>query len=401
MRANSAQNVGSDTSSDASPALDRPALTAALKAEAQRLGFALAGVCPAVTATGVARLQEWIDLGYAGEMRYLENRKAAYEHPQHVLAGCRSLLMLALPYRTQEPPPVQPGQARISRYAWGTADYHDVIHDRLKELARFLQSHSPGAAVRGVVDSAPLLEREFAQRAGLGWIGKHTLLLNRQAGSYFFLAALLTDLELEYDQPHPTDHCGTCTACLDACPTDAFPQPGVLDATRCISYLTIELRGAMPAELRPGVGNWLFGCDVCQDVCPWNRKAPATAEPAFQPVETSVDAVALLSISEDEFRRRFRRTPLWRSKRRGIVRNAAIVLGNQRRQDAVPALVNALADAEPIIRGACAWALGQVGGPSALSALNDRLTVETDPEVIGEIQAALAAAEPSAGETQG
>jgi len=398
MRANLAQNVAGDTSSGSVQAHDRSVLTRALKAEAERLGFELAGASPAVTATGVVRLQEWIDLGYAGEMRYIENRKAAYDHPAHVLAGCRSLLMLALPYRTQEPTPVEPGQARISRYAWGTADYHDVIHDRLKQLSQYLQNLAPGAVVRGVVDSAPLLEREFAQRAGLGWIGKHTLLLNRQAGSYFFLAALLTDVELDYDQPYQADYCGTCTACLDACPTDAFPQPGVLDATRCISYLTIELRGPVPADLRPGVGDWLFGCDVCQDVCPWNRKAPATTEPAFQPIETSVDAVELLSISEDEFRRRFRRTPLWRSKRRGIVRNAAIVLGNQGRPETVPALTTALSDPEPTVRGACAWALGRTGGAAAFASLKDRLAVETDQDVISEIQTALAWANAPAAE---
>ncbi len=389
MLPKTATNLRQDISATTPDGVDRSAVTRALKAAAERLGFTLTGISPAVTATGVARLHQWIELGYAGEMSYIENRKSGYEHPEHVLAGCRSLVMLALPYRTVELPQPQAGEARISRYAWGPADYHDVIHDRLKQLAQVVHELAPGASVRGVVDSAPLLEREFAQRAGLGWIGKHTLLLNRQAGSYFFLAALLTDLELEYDQPHATDHCGTCTACLDACPTQAFPQPGVLDATRCISYLTIELRGPIPQELRPGIGDWLFGCDVCQDICPWNRKAPPTSEPAFQPTNLPVDALELLSISEEEFRRRYRRTPLWRSKRRGILRNAAIVLGNQRRPEAVPALVVALNDAEPLIRGACAWALGQIGGEEAKVALEQRKSLEADETVLAEITAAL------------
>jgi epoxyqueuosine reductase len=377
---------------DSSPQ-DMAKLTAELKAEAQQLGFLLAGVCPAISATGVVRLHEWIDLGYAGEMHYLKKRESAYAHPEHVLNGARSLLMLALPYGTEAPPPLQPGQARVSRYAWGTVDYHDVIHDRLKRLGERLIQLVPSASVRGVVDSAPLLEREFAQRAGLGWIGKHTLLLNRQSGSYFFLAALLTDVELSYDQPHATDHCGTCTACLDACPTQAFPQPYVLDATRCISYLTIELREHVPLELRSGVGDWLFGCDVCQDVCPWNRKAPLSGEEHFHPQDQPADAIELLSLDDEAFRRRFRHTPLWRSKRRGILRNAAIVLGNQRRSEAISALTRALHDSEPLVRGACAWALGRIATEDAKQALADRQRSECDADVLSEIESAVTSIE--------
>src|SRR5437763_12343312 len=219
--------------------------TRVLKDEAHRLGFDLAGACPAVTPRGLSRFHEWLSAGYTGEMHYLTNRREAYAHPRHVLAGARSLLVLAMNYRTAPPLPAGPGQRRVSRYAWGL-DYHDLIHDRLRRLCDFLRRHVPSASVRGVVDTAPLLEREVAQLAGLGWIGKNTLLLNRRLGSWFFLAALLTDAELEYDEPHATDHCGTCRACLDACPTGAFVEPYVLDARRCISYLTIELRGPVP-----------------------------------------------------------------------------------------------------------------------------------------------------------
>ncbi|MEX2172859.1 MAG: tRNA epoxyqueuosine(34) reductase QueG [Pirellulaceae bacterium] len=349
-------------------------LTLLLKAEAHRLGFALAGACPAVAPTGFTRLAEWLDRGYAGQMHYLAARQDAYEHPRHVLEGVRSLLMLGLAYRTDAPQPVQPGQGRISRYAWGPADYHDLIHDRLQQLIAWLEERVPGAKARGVVDTAPLLEREFAQLAGLGWVGKHTLLINKPAGSYFFLAALLTDQELAADEPFAADHCGTCRACLDACPTQAFPQPYVLDATRCISYLTIELRDSIPEDLRPGIGDWLFGCDVCQEVCPWNEAAerrlpmPETSAgargvaPTFLPAADAnpVDLIGLFDLDEAGFRRRFRQTPLWRAKRRGILRNAAIVLGNQRATAAIPALQRGLEDPEPPIREACQWALARM-----------------------------------------
>jgi epoxyqueuosine reductase len=363
--------------------MDQADLTQQLRERARALGFALVGACPAIEPTGFSRLAEWLDRGFAGEMGYLAARQGAYEHPRHVLEGVRSILMLGLAYRTSEPQPVEKCQGRVSRYAWGPADYHDLIHDRLKQLADELRRLVPAASVRGVVDTAPLLEREFAQLAGLGWIGKHTLLINKPAGSYFFLAALLTDVELSYDEPFAADHCGTCRACLDACPTDAFPQPHVLDASRCISYLTIELRGPIPDELRPGMGDWLFGCDVCQEVCPWNHRAPESAEPGFHPAAATnpIDLVGLFELDDEGFRQRFRHTPLWRPRRRGILRNAAIVLGNQRAEQALPALVRGLSDDEPVVRDAAAWALGQIGGRAAVAALESRLKIEADPDV--------------------
>ena len=366
-------------------------LTAAIKAEARRLGFDLAGVCSADAPLGIDRFHAWLDAGYAGQMQYIPDRAEAYEHPRHVLAGVRSVVMLAMNYNTGAPLPPGEGQARVSRYAWGTGDYHDLIHDRLKQLCQFVQSHAPEAAVRGVVDTAPLLEREFAQLAGLGWIGKNTLLLNRHLGSWFFLAALLTDQVLEFDLPHETDHCGTCRACLDACPTDAFVEPYVLDATRCISYLTIELREPIPEPLRGGVGNWLFGCDVCQDVCPWNQRAPLSSEQAFQSTEelNPIDARALFQLDEAAFRRRFRHTPLWRSRRRGILRNAAIVLGNQPSIDSLAALERGLNDDEPLVRASAAWALGRHRFERARRLLAARRAIETDELVSNELAVAI------------
>jgi epoxyqueuosine reductase len=367
-------------------------LTARLKAEAVRLGFSLSGVAPAVTPRGMARFDEWLAAGFGGEMHYLADRREAYEHPSHVLDGVRSIVMLAMEYRSADPIAPRPGEGRVSRYAWGATDYHELIRDRLHQLADALRGWAPAAQVRGVVDTAPLLEREFAQLAGIGWIGKHTLVLNRDRGSWFFLAALLTDLELAYDQPHETDHCGTCRACLDACPTDAFPQPYVLDASRCISYLTIELKESMPAELRSGVGDWLFGCDVCQEVCPWNSHAELKPQELFEPLpgNNPIDLIQLFDLDDAAFRARFRHTPLWRPKRRGILRNAAIVLGNRPTPAALPALVRGLNDEEALVRGASAWALGRYDDPAASTALTARREMEADADVLSEIDAALA-----------
>jgi epoxyqueuosine reductase len=324
-------------------------------------------------------------------MHYLADRRDAYGDPNRVLDGVRSIVMLAMSYRTAEPADPDAGQGRVSRYAWGEADYHDLIHERLDQMAGLLRDRVPEARVRGVVDTAPLLEREFAQLAGLGWIGKNTLLLSRDEGSWFFLAALLADIELAYDAPHETNHCGTCRACLDACPTDAFPQSYVLDASRCISYLTIELREAVPRELRSGMGDWVFGCDICQDVCPWNSRAPLTQQSEFAPRADSnpVDLIGLFQLDDAAFRERFRQTPLWRPRRRGLLRNAAIVLGNRPTAAAIPALIRGLNDNEPLVRGACAWALGRYRTLAAADALRFRRSIEADETVLGEISDAI------------
>jgi epoxyqueuosine reductase len=369
----------------------QPELTDELKRQALQLGFESVGVCPAGRPPGLARFQQWLQAGYGGQMRYLADRAEAYEHPCHVLDGVRSLVLLTTNYFTQPAHDVSSGLGRVSRYAWGSADYHDVIRARLRCLRDWLQQRVPGSRARGVVDTAPLLERQFARQAGLGWIGKNTLLLSKGAGSWLFLAALLTDVELSYDQAHAADHCGRCRACLDACPTNAFVQPYVLDATRCISYLTIELRESIAPELRAGMGEWVFGCDVCQDVCPWNRRAPVSRMPEFQPAPgmDPLDLTSLFALDDEAFGQRFGKTPLARAGRGGLLRNAAIVLGNQRARHAIGALRRGLADSEPMVRAACAWALGCYDDPDAAAALRGRLGDESDLEVRQEIVRAL------------
>jgi epoxyqueuosine reductase len=327
---------------------------------ARNLGFDPVGIAPAVSPETLGQFGGWCDAGYAGEMRYIERRRNAYEHPDSLLQGVRSILMVGLNYSAAEPAPLSPNTGRVSRYAVGTRDYHDVLRERLRSMADKLHSEAPGCRTRAIVDTAPLLERDFARLAGLGWFGKNTMLINKQRGSWFFLGAVLTDIELSPDAPHATSHCGTCTRCLTACPTDAFVAPYVLDARKCISYLTIELRDReIPAELREGVGEWLFGCDICQDVCPWNRKAPLSVEPDFRPRGDldPVDCIALLQITEDEFNERFGTTPLARPGRGGLVRNACIVLGNRGDARSHEALERATHNEDPIVRDAAMWAL--------------------------------------------
>lgn len=365
-------------------------LTAAIKARARVVGFDLVGICPAVSPHGITHLREWLKAGHAGAMSYLPDRAEAYEHPSSVLNGVRSVIMLAVQYRTEEPRRAADGQGRVSRYAWGL-DYHDVLWAKMRQLADFIRQAEPSAKVRGVVDTAPLLEREFAMLAGLGWIGKNTMLLNKKLGSWFFLAAVLTDLQLEYDVPFRADHCRTCRACLDACPTDAFVAPYVLNARRCISYLTIELKEAIPIELRSNMGDWVFGCDICQEVCPWNRRAPLSEFSEFQPLPgmNSIGLGELFTLDDESFRQLLRGSPLQRPKRAGLLRNAAIVLGNQPTNENVKALELGVRDISPIVRGAAAWSLGKHDPSRAAPILQTQLQVETDHHVRDEILATL------------
>jgi len=371
--------------------VERIELTRAIKSDALAVGFDLAGIAPAVSPSGFHKFQEWLRAGFAGEMQYLPRREAAYEHPRNVSQKVVSIIMLAINYRTDEPQLVGSNQGRVARYAWGTTDYHDLLREKLHLLSDRLHTRSPGCTTRGVVDTAPLLERDFARLAGLGWFGKNTMLINKRAGSWLLLAGLLTDLDLEPDAPHATSHCGTCTRCLDVCPTDAFVSPYVLDARRCISYLTIELKGAIPVDLRAGVGEWMFGCDLCQDVCPWNGKAPRSTCEVFQPLSdlNPAEPLRILRMNQEEFQQRFTGTPLERPGFDGIRRNAIVVIGNRGDEIAIPALIEALRDPSPMIRGTAAWALGKFDQDSARQALQSACTSERDEEVLMEIRAAI------------
>lgn len=377
-----------------SPDLDLAELSRRIKLAVADAGFELCGIAPAVSPGGLARLDDWLAHGFAGEMGYIARRREAYTHPQHVQRGVRSLIVCAMNYRGADPLPCGAGEGRVARYAWSGADYHDFLKVRLQQVAAVLHGLIPRVKTRAVVDTAPLLERDFARLAGLGWFGKNTMLIHKRLGSRLLLGAILTDAELNFDQPHETTHCGTCTLCLEACPTDAFPDPGVLDARKCISYLTIELRGPVPTELRRGMGNWLFGCDVCQDVCPWNHKPPKTAAAEFLP-RSDLDparAAEILSLTAAEFHSRFDGSPLDRPGHEGVRRNAAIVLGNTGGEAAVPILARYLDDPSPVVRGAVAWALGAIGHETIGVILRDRLAIEPDEMVRTELRAALAQA---------
>ncbi|TWU36121.1 tRNA epoxyqueuosine(34) reductase QueG [Novipirellula artificiosorum] len=312
-------------------ALSVDALVEQLRLRATELGFVGFGISAAVESTGFSDLVRWIDAGYAGQMDYFANRLDAYRHPGGVLEGCRAVICLAYPYPAGPSADVPSGFGRVARYAWPGIDYHDIVHPKLKKLCRMIRRWDPDSSARGVIDTAPILEREYAQRAGLGWRGKNTLLLNKQLGSYFFLACVLADIELPPTEPHESSHCGTCTACLDQCPTDAFVRPGVLDATRCISYLTIEHRGEISPEFHEPIGDWLFGCDVCQQVCPWNQKRSrqVTAPEASSPLQ-AVSLQEVDQLDEASFRQTYRKTPFWRTRLSGIRRNAKIVRYNGR-----------------------------------------------------------------------
>ncbi len=356
-------------------------LESQIKDRARELGFDRCGIAPATPADGFDRLKEWLARGYGGEMAYMNRQADARRHPSSILPDVRSVVMVAMAYSCEgmreatrrhsvlstqysvagaepaEGPALTPA-GRVARYARGQ-DYHDILWRKLDELLAWLRQEVPGCNGRSVVDTAPLLERDFARRAGIGWIGKNTMLIDKRLGSFLFLGALLLNIELQPDPPHVASHCGTCTACLDACPTAAFTSAGWLDARRCISYLTIELRSTVPDELRSAMGNWLFGCDICQEVCPWNTKPRDSSFPQREDLQ-SLDPVELLGLSEEGFRHRFRGTAIMRTRRRGLLRNAAIVLGNCGDAAALPALRKALHDPELLIREAAQWAIERI-----------------------------------------
>ena len=331
------------------------------RALALEAGFDLAGVAAASAPAELAFFAEWIARGHAGEMAYLTAQREKRSDLRAAFPWARSVVSVGLQYDTPGPYSTEAASDRgwIARYAWGD-DYHDVMKEMLQRLAEALAAELGPLQSRVYVDTGPIVERAYAAAAGLGAWGKNTCLLHPEHGSWFFLGEVITDLEMEPDTPRP-DMCGSCTACLEACPTGALVAPYVLDATRCISYLTIEVKGPIPEDRRAGVGRHVFGCDICQDVCPWNRRRRHSGGPEFTAREglaaPELSAFAEAALDEDAFRARFRRSPVKRAKRRGMLRNVAVALGNSGDAAHRPILERLAADGDPIVREHAAWAL--------------------------------------------
>jgi epoxyqueuosine reductase len=372
-------------------------------AHARSLGFDQVSISPVGSPSYFAAFEEWLSAGYHGEMTYLARRSGLRADPARISAGARTIIIVSASYNpgASLAALIDPSCGRFARYAW-TADYHAVIESRLYDLDAFIQERTgrthPGKAC---VDTAPLLERDFAAQAGVGFIGRNTCLITPGLGSWTFIGALLIPeallqhsaaegVPLSPVLPPSFVGCGRCTRCLDACPTGAFVTPYVLDARRCISYLTIELRGPIPRQLRSRMSNWVFGCDICQEVCPYNRGAPDATWPGLELDRTRamLPLLELLSLGEEGFRARFRGTPVLRAKRRGLVRNACIAAGNWGDSSAASTLACLLEDADPLVRGHAAWGLGRIGGAEAREALSRAAAAEADPWVGSEISAA-------------
>ncbi len=337
---------------------------------ARECGFELAGVAPAIPLEEAAYYHQWVGAGYAGEMGYLTDRRAAVrDDPRHLLPSAQSIICVGKLYNGPEPYSTRLDDgdlAWISRYAWGE-DYHEVLRRGLERLVERLRQHTPEPFDWKIcVDTAPLLERAYARRAGLGWIAKNTCLINQQMGSWFFLGELLVSLALQPGTP-PADHCGSCTRCIDACPTAAIVPTGetqgpewTIDSRLCIAYFTIELRGPIPDEARGQIGHQIFGCDICQDVCPWNIRAPVTSDAAFSPAHFAPDLEKLARISEQEFREMFRSSPVQRARYSGFLRNVAVAMGNQRSERFRQPLEIMAQSPDPLVAEHARWALRQL-----------------------------------------
>lgn len=379
------------------PALDAAAKTELLKAWALEAGFTRAGVCRLERSEQNVFFRRWLGRGEHAGMAWLEKYPDKRADPAALLAGARSAICVALHYWPLEGEPEPQGDLwpKVARYARGR-DYHDLMGKALRRLGERIEAAFPGTTTRGWVDTGPILERELAARAGLGAQGKNTNLLQRRWGSYFLLGELFTSLDLAPDEP-VADACGRCRRCLDACPTGALPEPYRLDARRCISYWTIEHRGDIPAEWRPQIGDWVYGCDICQEVCPHNGRPQAGSEPRLRLPERrrELDLAGLLGLGEEGWVARFQVSAMKRAKLEGLQRNAAVVMGNRRDPAYLEPLAKALEEGTPLVRRHAAWALGRLGGEAARARLAAALPA-AEPELAAEIEAALAAsAKPS------
>ncbi len=339
-------------------------LTQAIKQQAQKLGFELVGVAPVGPVPELNFYKKWIEDGHAGEMTYLQRNAEKKLDIKLVVPEAKSVLVCGKIYHTDKPLSVACGDVTrgwISRYGWGD-DYHDILTKKLFDLVDFLKSETGEQTLgRVYTDTGPIIDRVYAKYAGIGWYGKNTCIINQEKGSWFFLGEIITNLELEYDEPAP-DRCGSCQRCIDACPTDALLEPYLLDARRCISYLTIELKGAIPESMRDGIGNHIYGCDICQDVCPWNKKAEQTTEAYFMPRQGlfNPDLTEVGSWTMEDFRLYLRRNPIKRTKFRGLMRNVAVAMGNSGKQLFLPVLRQMAKSDEPLITEHAVWAINKI-----------------------------------------
>lgn len=338
--------------------------TQAIKQKAQNLGFDPIGVAPVEAVPELSFYKDWIEAGYAGKMDYLARNVEKRTDVTQVVPEAKSVIVCAMVYDTDYPFSTERRDSTrgwIARYAWGD-DYHDILQNKLFELFDFIKRESQEEVYGRIsVDTGPVVDRVYAKYAGIGWFGKNTCIINQQKGSWLFLGEIITNLELEYDHPVP-DRCGSCNRCIEACPTDAILEPYVLDARRCISYLTIELKEEIPLELRDLIGNHVFGCDICQDVCPWNRKPPKTTEPAFQPRPGlfNPELETLANLSPEAFRETFRSSPIKRTKRRGLLRNVAVAMGNSGDPKFFPVLNDLVEREEPLVAEHARWAMEKI-----------------------------------------
>ncbi len=364
-------------------------LSREIRERARTLGFVRVGFSPAERSDGAGRLRDWLANRFQGSMGWMERGVDRRSDPRELFPGVRTVISAAISYLTEEPSTGDPQTGSISRYAWGE-DYHRVVKEKLDELLDFIKSRAPAARGKVCVDTSAVLEKTWAARAGVGWQGKHSNTIVKDAGCWVFLGEILLNQELEYDQP-AVDHCGSCTRCIDACPTDAIVAPYVVDSRLCISYLNIELRGSIPEPLRPKMGNRIYGCDDCQEVCPWKkfRKDSPTSRFAPAPENRSPLLGDLASMTRDQFRERFRHSAVTRVRYEGFLRNVAVALGNAGSPEALPPLRRLLEHESPLVRSHAAWALGRIGSGKGRQWLREAADKESDPEARLEIQKAL------------
>jgi len=378
--------------------MDIDAITRSIKHKAIELGFDVVGVSPVENYPENQFYKEWLARGFAGEMSYMERNAEKREDIRNIMSDAISVISCGLNYNTDNPYSIDESDKTrgwISRYAWGD-DYHDCIKKKLLLLEKHVNDLAPeGMRSKAYVDTGPVLERVYAKYSGIGWYGKNTCLINQDIGSWIFIGEIITNIELEYDSPVP-DRCGTCTMCIDACPTDALREPYVLDSNLCISYLTIELKGKIPMRLRDKIDNNIYGCDICQDVCPWNRKAEVTESPYFMPRSGlyNPELSYLSQLTLNDFRNLFKNSPVKRAKRKGFIRNVMVAIGNSGNRDLVPYVVQTLEDEDPLVRAHAAWALSRLEGKDSYDTLTKHLNVEPDDSVREEIESILAAIEP-------